>query len=258
MQIQADLNSQLQDIVRANPSFLAGLKQELITGVAAGDGMYSGDPAYYLRCGRSALDVISIAIERAGRKQEDFDAVLDFACGFGRVTRWLIAAFPAARVEGMDTNLKSVNAARALFGIPIHHVERDWRNVPEDQFDLIWVGSLFTHLSEEKSNVLLALMRRLLKPGGVLAATTHGEYVINRIETREKTYNLQEQAIEQILSQYKATRYGFCGYDYHPEYGISITSPDKFIEMARQAQLQPLVSIDRGWIQHQDFLAFYR
>jgi SAM-dependent methyltransferase len=258
MQIQADLNSQLQEIIRANPDFIAGLKQGLATGVAAGDGMYSGDPAYYLRCGRSALDVISVAIERAGRKQEEFDAVLDFACGFGRVTRWLIAAFPAARVEGMDTNLKSVNAVRGLYGIPVHHIERDWGNVPEDQFDLIWVGSLFTHLSEEKSDHLLALMRRLLKPGGILAATTHGEYVVNRIETREKTYNLQEEAIEQILSQYRARQYGFSGYDYNPEYGISIATPAKIIEMARRAQLQPLAFIDRGWVQHQDFHAFRR
>jgi SAM-dependent methyltransferase len=41
-------------------------------------------------------------------------------------------------------------------------------------FDLIWCGSVFTHLDERRQDLWLRELRRILKPDGVLLATMHG------------------------------------------------------------------------------------
>ena len=257
-QIQEDLSPKLMQIIQADPRFLSDLKRGLITKVAAGDGMNSGDGEYYLKCGRSALDCINISLNYAIKKPEKLESVLDFACGFGRITRWLLAAFPAARVVGMDVDSNAVEAARTLYNIPVHHIDRDWGNIPEDRFDLIWVGSLFTHIGEDQSKRLLYLLLKLLKPGGVLATTIHGQYVVGRVTSREKTYNLDEAGVVKMLDEYNQKQYGFASYDKHTKYGVSITTPQKFMDLGTSVKLKPLVFIDRGWVRHQDFVAFYR
>jgi SAM-dependent methyltransferase len=258
-QIQEDLSPKLVQLIQADSRFLTDLKRGLVTKVAVGDGMNSGDGEYYLKCGRSALDCINISLKYAIKNPEKLESVLDFGCGFGRITRWLLAAFPSARLVGMDVDAKAVEATRALYNIPVHQIDRDWKNTPENErFDLIWVGSLFTHIGEDQSKRLLYLLLKLLKPGGVLATTIHGNYVLGRLTSREKTYNLDEAGVTQMLSQFEKTQYGFASYDKHTRYGVSVTTTQKFMDIGVSVKLKPLVFIDRGWVRHQDFVAFYR
>jgi SAM-dependent methyltransferase len=49
---------------------------------------------------------------------------------------------------------------------------------PDEHFDLICSISLFTHLDETMQNTWLAELRRMLKPGGILLASTHGRHTL--------------------------------------------------------------------------------
>jgi methylase of polypeptide subunit release factors len=121
----------------------------LITKVGKVDGMYNGNGQAYLRVGRSALDCINLTLRAASRKKTEIDSVLDFACGFGRVTRWLAAAFPNATLAAMEVNPKAVDFVADTFPAKTYAVDSEWHSVPNDQYDLIWCGSLFTHISRE-------------------------------------------------------------------------------------------------------------
>ena len=57
---------------------------------------------------------------------------------------------------------------------PVYSQE-DIRRVSLDQFfDLIWCGSLFTHLDRDRWPAFLGFFADHLSPGGVLVFTTHG------------------------------------------------------------------------------------
>lgn len=192
---------------KLHASFDRDLAHVLITKVGKGDGMYNGNGQAYLR--------------------------VDFACGFGRVTRWLAAAFPNATLAAMEVNPKAVDFVADAFPAKTYAVDFEWHSVPNDQYDLIWCGSLFTHISREKSERLLAVLVERLRPGGLLATTTHGAFVADQLRRGTKSYQLSDSAIAQLLRGYDADHYGFGPYDVvqttaYPHAGRSISfKPDR-------------------------------
>jgi SAM-dependent methyltransferase len=110
------------------------------------------------------------------RNLHDFERVLDWGCGCGRILRF----FPP-------------DMMKHLIGIDIDEENIDWcrKNIPtaqfltvdpmpptpisSEQFDIIFGHSVFTHLSEEDQDLWLAELRRLLKPGGYCFVTVNAE-----------------------------------------------------------------------------------
>lgn len=111
-----------------------------------------------------------VELHRVGR-------LLEWGCGAGRVTRHLIDRFPWARVHGTDIDADAIAWARA-------HLEGEFAvcatSPPlvygDATFDVIVSLSVFTHLTLESQAEWLRELRRVLKPGGILLATTHGEF----------------------------------------------------------------------------------
>ena len=243
---------------RLNASFDRDLVHELTTKVGKGDGMYNGNGQAYLRVGRSALDCIKLTLRFTSTKKTEIESILDFPCGFGRVTRWLAAAFPNATLAAMEVNPQAVAFVSEAFPAKTYAVDAEWHSVPNDQYDLIWCGSLFTHISREKSERLLAVLVERLRPGGILATTTHGAFVANRLRRRTGTYQLSESAIVQLLRGYDGDQYGFGPYDGVSDYGISACRPEYFIQSGSATGLMPHLFVERGWNRHQDVFGFSR
>jgi SAM-dependent methyltransferase len=101
--------------------------------------------------------------------------VLDFASGYGRVTRFLLRFLPAERLWVSDVYADGVRFQEERFGV--HGVVSSV--LPEDfpagetRFDAILVTSLFSHLAAERFVAWLRVLMRLLAPGGVLAFSVH-------------------------------------------------------------------------------------
>jgi SAM-dependent methyltransferase len=253
-----DLAEMYEAETRLNPSFGRDLSRTLTTKVGSGDGMYTGNGQAYLRVGRSALDCITLALRFARKKKTDIGSILDFACGFGRVTRWLTAAFPDATLAAMDVNPKAVDFVGDAFPVKSYAVDPEWHSVPYDQYDLIWCGSLFTHISRDRSECLLEVLVERLRPGGILATTTHGTFVANCLRRRTRTYQLSENAIAQLLGEYDGEQYGFAPYNGASDYGISVCRPENFLQLGSTAGLTPHLFAERGWDRHQDVFGFSR
>ena len=223
--------------------------------LAPGDGMYKGNDAYYLEAGASALRLVHHALAAGRRNVGQVRHVLDYACGFGRVLRWLQAGFPLARIVAADANPKAVNAVKEVFDVDAFVLDLSLREEIGGEFDLIWVGSLATHLPENQLRAVIVRLGSLLSPRGLVVATTHGPYVANRIASGEKAYGLDPKGIAGLLSAYEHSGYGFSAYPKQQSYGIAVCTASKLMSLIETANLCAVLYQERGWMSHQDCVA---
>jgi SAM-dependent methyltransferase len=214
------------------------------------DAMHVGDGEHYLRVGLSAARCIRAAAVATPRR------ILDLPCGHGRVLRMLRAAYPDADLFACDIDRHGADFCAAQFDAEPIYSSPDLEGVhlPED-IDLVWCGSLVTHLDQSATTSLLERLARTLAPGGTLVFTAHGDWVAERLEAREADYQLEDASIDRVLTEYRATGYGYADYPWESGYGVSLTSVDW---VQRNAPLPIAFQALRGWDAHQDTYALRR
>ncbi|MFL6231783.1 MAG: class I SAM-dependent methyltransferase [Thermoanaerobaculia bacterium] len=133
----------------------------------------------YFRSGASIADSLLQVLRWRFGSPGKITKLLDFASGYGRVTRFLVREIPAERIWAADIYAEGVRFQEETFGA--HGIVSTTR--PEDfscaeRFDAILVTSLFTHLPEERFISWLRVLLGLLAPGGILAFSTHSPRVL--------------------------------------------------------------------------------
>lgn len=105
--------------------------------------------------------------------------ILDFASGYGRVTRFIVRDIPPERVWISDIYARGVEFQCRRFGVQGIVSTADPADFRcDERFDAILVSSLFSHLP---AAAFLAWLRRLwclLAPGGVLVFSVHDEVLL--------------------------------------------------------------------------------
>jgi SAM-dependent methyltransferase len=133
----------------------------------------------YFRSGASIAASLGQALRWRFGDPPRIDRLLDFASGYGRVTRFLVREVPAERVWVSDVYEGGVRFQEERLGVRgIVSAVR-----PEDfrcaeRFDAILVTSLFTHLPAERFVAWLRVLLGLLTPRGLLAFSTHSPAVL--------------------------------------------------------------------------------
>jgi SAM-dependent methyltransferase len=99
--------------------------------------------------------------------------VLDFGCGWGRLTRYFARDVAAGCLFGCDPLEPILDVCRKD-GVPATFARSDF--TPDrlpfgEQFDLAFAFSVFTHLSEAAHERCLLALHGSLKPGGILVVT---------------------------------------------------------------------------------------
>lgn len=207
----------------------------------------------YFSVGASAISVIKEAIHAHGKELYEVKSIMDYACGFGRVHRWLRATFPSAAVSGVDADAASVEGAREL-GFDASTLDL---SLTQDLgvFDLIWVGSLFTHLSYDESVRTMRYLRRQLSSDGILIVTMHGVDVVDKIVSRSVNYGLDSNGISHLAETYLSSGWGYADYPDQDGYGISVSRPDIALKLLPDCGLNPFFFRAKGWDRHQDVYA---
>lgn len=131
----------------------------------------------FLDGGRHAAEELRTALGSVGRPLEQFDAVLDFGCGAGRVLPWIAQRTRGGRCTGCDVDPVAIRWAAE------HHPALTWAvsssdpplTFPAESFSLVYSISVFSHLDEDEQDRWLAELARVLKPGGVALLTVHGQ-----------------------------------------------------------------------------------
>lgn len=222
------------------------------------DGMFVGDERHYFSCGRDAIKkILGIMILN---DVESPAAVLDFACGFGRVARYLRAAFPNSHLTVSDLMTEAVDFCASTFSAAQHYSIKDFKNIDiQQKQDLIWSGSLLTHLDENKSKELLDFFSRHLQPGGLAIFTSHGRYVAKRAYQVKWPYNLDQEIFLELSRKFDSGKFAYSDYDHMKGYGISITPPRWLFEhLAMDPSIRLVSYIERGWDNHQDVVAIQK
>jgi SAM-dependent methyltransferase len=228
------------------------------TTVSPNERMPAEDLPGYLATGRSALKAVQL-VEMAARKK-GFVSILDMACGHGRVLRWLQAAYPDARLTACDLLQDGVDFCASTFGAtPVYSTPSPAIEIFPDRYDLIWVGSLLTHLDADRWLAFMQLWHDLLAPDGVLVVTTHGELVAERMRVGN-LYGYPETSILRTLRTYRHA--GFAFLEASPEeidYGISIAKPEWVVRrLLEHPDFRLVLYTEALWANHQDVVAVVR
>lgn len=231
------------------------------TVISPGDSMFcrefGNDTAWqhYCESGRTALRGIRAALLLAEREPQSIRRILDLPCGHGRILRVLKAAFPEAKITGCDIDRAGVDFCASTLGAePVYSVPEPEKIPVQGPFDLIWVGSLLTHLDADRWPRFLKRFREWLSPGGVCVFTTHGVGAVEYIETGQSTYGIANA--KDLLRGYRKS-----GFDYRPyakqDYGVSLSSVAWVAaQVAALQRTRLLLFAERGWHDHQDLVAF--
>jgi SAM-dependent methyltransferase len=133
----------------------------------------------YFRAGLLIYDFVADVVKWRFGPFDNVGSFLDFASGHGRFTRYLASVMPKERIWAAEILKDAVAFQQEQFGIQALQST----TVPEEfttpqRFDMIFVGSLFTHLPDKTFTRWLKQLYSLLSPGGILVFSVHGEHVI--------------------------------------------------------------------------------
>jgi SAM-dependent methyltransferase len=219
------------------------------------DMMYEGYPAHYFSSGYSALFCVRRALDKAAGKVPD--SILDFGCGHGRVLRSLAADFPHAGLTAADVDSGGVNFCVKTFGaVPVYSNTDFSRLVFNTKFDLIWVGSVFTHLRSERWMSLLEIFRSILTEDGLLVFSTHGSDAERRLREGQCQWcGLEADRVARILRDYDERGFGYSDYRKSHDYGFSLSSPEWVSPQIAEVGLELVLYQNNGWDDCQDVWA---
>lgn len=133
----------------------------------------------YFRTGASIADALLQALRWRFGEPGRIGKALDFASGYGRVTRFLVREIPPDRLRVADVYADGVRFQEERFGVRgMVSTIRPGDFRCDERFDAILVTSLFTHLPEERFREWLRVLLGLLNPGGLLAFSAHSPEVV--------------------------------------------------------------------------------
>jgi SAM-dependent methyltransferase len=140
----------------------------------------------FLISGERESRIVRDTVARAGTPVNAMDAILDWGCGCGRVTRWwsdldgvavTACDYNAELVDWVGANLPFTTALRNRLEPPLP--------VGDASQDLVYAFSVLTHLPDELALEWMREIRRVLAPGGLFFFTTHGEACRDRVTPEE-------------------------------------------------------------------------
>jgi len=179
----------------------------------------------YFEVGESAFESIKIAMLLAKKEVQSIKNILDLPCGHGRVLRMLRACFQNSRIVACDLDKDGVDFCHRTFNaIPVYSQKKTEQIPIKEKFDLIWCGSLFTHLNIDDFQDFLAFFESILSSQGILVFTTHGRRSIDLIK-KGKDYGLDSKKLTKLVEDFENNGFGFQQYEGQEDYGISESSP---------------------------------
>ncbi len=204
------------------------------------------DPDHFLGVGRKIFWDVKRLLRSVERALPDFASVLDFGCGCGRLTRFLVPP-PGHRVVGCDIDPESIawcsdHLARDGVAFAVNEAAPPL-SFAAASFDLALAISVFSHLPEELQFAWLDEMARVVRPGGLLLASVHGAALLPA-ETPDAT----REALARDGYLY-ARGFGTPGL---PEFYQTAYHRPEYVRARWQRGFRVIFELPRGINNHQD------
>jgi SAM-dependent methyltransferase len=124
--------------------------------------------------GATIFNNVASLLGEMGRDIKDCGTILDWGCGAGRITRYLLSC-TEARVYGADIDEDNIDwCKRNLSGEFIRVPLDPPTSLPNGFFDLVIGASVITHLTEAMQFAWLEEMHRITRPGALLFLSISG------------------------------------------------------------------------------------
>lgn len=226
----------------------------IVDEIHANDTMARGDQkSFYFKVGDDAIRVIFSALTLTWKQSPK--RVLDMPCGHGRVARHLQAAFPDARLFVSDLDEEGTMFCADRFNAePV--VSKP--NLTEVAFpanlDLIWIGSLFTHIDRKRTISWLTHLSTFLSEKGLIVATFKG---MSQRELR----NAGNVDYSELWRTFDETGFGYTVYPgfEDQDYGTTLVRPSAILTFAEKIPCTRIINYtERGWANRQDVLVLSR
>lgn len=221
------------------------------------DAMAHGAPLEaYLRGGKNALEIVQASLTLA--KAPKPSVIVDYPCGAGRVTRWFRAAYPEATIIASDLSEHEMDWCVNEFGCVAMKASPYFDQITmPTRADLVWCGSLVTHLSAQQSISLINSILSWLKVNGVAVITTHGRRREQLLPTSKSGVSVAAE--RQIVEDYRKAGHGYAEYKPGMGYGFSLTKLSWLAKWVEENKYAKLVLLSEGlWSDRQDVMAIKR
>ena len=219
---------------------------------------------HYFDVGIDALRIVVEALIK--NKLEPPRKILDFPSGSGRVTRHLKAFFPEASIVACDLYQEHVAFCERTLGVKGVISKARLSDVEFDEkFDLIFCGSLLTHLPESKFVEALDLMERSLSDRGIAIATLQGRHSL--FVQGEKWKYIEDKLFGVAKKEFEKYGFGYVDYAYsfkskfdqQENYGVTLCAPNWILkDLEARPSVRILGYFEREWDDHQDVVVFGR
>ena len=132
-------------------------------------------PIRFTLGGSTTFHNVGAYLAELGHAWSEYPRILDWGCGAGRITRYLLAETQAA-VHGVDIDPENIAWCKSALTTgsfdcisPIPPT-----SFPDEYFDLIIGCSVLTHLSEDMQMAWLAELQRIARPNALLFLSVTG------------------------------------------------------------------------------------
>ncbi len=130
---------------------------------------------YYFSQGRDSAEKLAMIIENFSTVSFDKIELLEFASGYGAVTRHLRNVLPNVDITSCDIHEKAIEFIENQLFTPaiLSHTEPECLQLPKN-YDVVFVLSFFSHMPKITWDRWLLSLFNCVKRDGLLIFTTHG------------------------------------------------------------------------------------
>ena len=194
---------------------------------------------------KHGVDIFQALVKASSKPLTEFQHILDFGCGCGRLAR-MFKGHPN-KITGCDIDHRHIRWLSKNLDYMTSILTRVKPPLPfsDNEFDAVISISVFTHVNEQSQYEFLAELFRITKPGCYLFLTIHGSRVLERAKNEKIIWDML--AVDKLLFKRACVEFGENRHAFILQHGHLTKLGSSGQEKHKKKILKPLFKNFRNW-----------